>query len=123
MRFARIAVLALITAAVSCGGPGSGLTGTISGGGNGGGGGNAATASVQVTNFAFSPNLVTIAPGGTVTWTWDSGTTSHNVTFTDGVGNSGDRSSGTLTRTFPTQGTFDYRCTIHPGMTGEVVVQ
>jgi plastocyanin len=29
----------------------------------------------------------------------------------------------TFTRTFPSAGTFQYHCTIHPGMVGTVTVQ
>lgn len=41
--------------------------------------GNPMTATVDIPGNVFSPNLVTIAPGGTVTWTNGSGAT-HTVT-------------------------------------------
>ena len=120
MRASRVGVISVVFA-VACGGAGSGLIGTI--GGPNSGGGNPSTAAVQVVNFAFQPSLVTIRPGGSVTWTWNSDTTSHNIAFTDNVQNAGTRKTGTHTRTFTAPGTFTYRCTLHSGETGQVTVQ
>jgi len=83
-----------------------------------------ATASVAATTGnQFNPQNVTITKGGTVTWTF---ATQHNVTF-DGPqppdGNIGTTSSGSVARTFPTANTYPYHCTIHAGMSGQVVVQ
>ncbi|MBI1967044.1 MAG: Ig-like domain-containing protein [Gemmatimonadetes bacterium] len=87
------------------------------------------TASVTVGpqgSLSFSPNAVTIAVGGTVTWTWGSAVT-HNVTFAATAGapaNIGNMSSGSAARQFNSTGTFNYECTIHgPPMTGTVTVQ
>ena len=71
------------------------------------------------------PASLTVTPNTTVTWNFNSGT--HNVTFEDGQGNVGDRTSGTHTRSFSAAGTFRYRCTNHSpdftsGMIGSVVV-
>jgi plastocyanin len=71
----------------------------------------------------FDPQTVTIVPNGTVTWTFQA---LHNVTFTGTAptgGNIPDQQSGSVARTFATAGTYDYRCTIHAGMTGRVTVQ
>lgn len=96
------------------------------GGGGGGGGGTTpvATTAVNVANFSFSPSAITVAPGATVTWTWVSGT--HNVTFGGGemTSTAGNMSSGTHAAAAPaTAGTYNYSCTLHPGMTGTVQVQ
>lgn len=81
------------------------------------------TNAVQVANNLFSPANIQVAPGTTVTWSWPSGTDTHNVTFADGV-NSGDKGAGAVfTRTFNTAGTFNYQCTLHGGMTGSVLVK
>ena len=83
-----------------------------------------ATAAVTATaGNQFQPSQVTIARGGTVTWTFAA---LHNVTFQSGNGvpaNIPNTSSGSVSRTFSTAGTFNYTCTIHPGMNGSVVVQ
>ena len=75
------------------------------------------------TGSQFEPKTVTIAPGGSVTWTFQM---LHNVTFS-GAGPTGgnipDQSTGSASRTFPTAGTYNYSCTIHGGMTGTVTVQ
>jgi plastocyanin len=82
------------------------------------------TATVAATaNSTFEPGTVVIAPNGTVTWTF---ALTHNVTWTSGAptgGNIPDTGSGSVQRTFPTAGTFDYRCTLHAGMNGRVTVQ
>ena len=83
-----------------------------------------ATAAVTASaGNQFQPSQVTIARGGTVTWTFAA---LHNVTFQSGNGvpaNIPNTSSGSVSRTFTTAGTFNYTCTIHPGMNGSVVVQ
>ena len=77
------------------------------------------------TANTFSPNTVTIAKGGTVTWSI--GTRNHNVTFFGGSAgaptNIPTATNTTASRTFPTAGSFPYNCTLHAGMTGIVVVQ
>lgn len=84
---------------------------------------------VSMIDNAFQPDTVMINAGDSVTWTnngafihtstsgdngvwdslWDSGNMAHGVTFTHG---------------FPTDGTFDYFCSLHwiGGMSGVVVV-
>ncbi len=76
---------------------------------------------VTVFNFDFSPELVTIHEGESVTWNWTSG--SHSTTSDDGEWDSGIRSSGdSFTLPFHDSGSFDYHCTPHPFMTGTVDV-
>jgi plastocyanin len=84
------------------------------------------TGDVQASATAnvFSPQIVTISKGGTVTWTFGSRT--HNVTFIQVPGvpqNVPSTSNNSATRTFTTTGTFAYACTIHPGMIGTVIVK
>jgi len=72
---------------------------------------------------AYSPNPVTVAVGGSVTWT-NNDTVTHTSTADGGAWNSGSiGAGGTFTRTFSTAGTFAYHCAIHPGMIGTVTVQ
>lgn len=81
-----------------------------------------ATAAVTVSDFAFTPPSSPLAVGGTVTWTW-AGAVNHNVTFPAGA-SQGNQIAGTFSRTFPTAGSFQYQCTLHPGsMNGTIVVQ
>jgi plastocyanin len=79
---------------------------------------------VVIQNFAFSPATITVSRGATVTWTNDD-TTPHTVTTdTSGGPDSGQIQPGqTFSFTFNTTGTFRYHCSIHPQMTGTVVVR
>jgi plastocyanin len=84
------------------------------------------TASVEASSTAntFSPSQVTIAKGGTVTWTI--GTRRHNVTFfanPSAPTNVESNTNTTASRTFTAAGSFPYNCTLHAGMTGIVIVQ
>jgi plastocyanin len=73
-------------------------------------------------NF-FNPETFTATVGTAVVWTW-TGTLAHNVTFEDQAPGSGDRTSGTFSRTFTAAGSYDYFCTIHGAgvMDGTVTV-
>lgn len=75
-------------------------------------------------NHAFSPTQVTVVRGGTVTWSNGSGF-AHSVNFTSAGAPSDINAfdSGSASRAFQTAGTFSYRCDLHAGMSGTVVVQ
>jgi hypothetical protein len=78
---------------------------------------------VTVSDFAFSPDRLRIAPGTTVTWTFN-GPSNHTVTSLQNLFDSGAKAPGTtFSYTFTTTGSFQYRCTIHPTMRGRVVVR
>jgi plastocyanin len=67
----------------------------------------------------WSPDAVTIAPGEQVTWSNTSGVT-HNIivqgeTLRDGA-------NWSVSKTFPTAGTYTFYCSYHGGMTGTVTV-
>lgn len=80
------------------------------------------TNQITISDNVFSPSSIKVAPNTDVKWTWAQGASVHNVTISDGSG-SGDKSGGdSFTKTFATAGTFDYRCTIHLGMSGSVLV-
>jgi plastocyanin len=81
-----------------------------------------ATNAVTVSDFQFSPANIQVSTGATVTWTWASGSTTHNVTFSDGTASPDLASGATYSRTFNTAGTFSYRCTIHSSMQASVLV-
>lgn len=82
----------------------------------------AAGDAVSIDNFAFAPATLTVHAGGTVTWT-NRDEEPHTVAATDGSFHSPGMGTGaTYSHTFPTAGTFDYVCSIHPSMHGTVVV-
>lgn len=83
------------------------------------------TAAVDVMDNFYSPQTVTIAVGGTVTWTWR-GANSHTVSSNDTTSfdSSPAKSSGTFAHTFPAAGSFPYHCMVHGlAMSGTVTVQ
>jgi plastocyanin len=78
---------------------------------------------VLIQNMAFDPSTVTISVNTTVRWT-NKDAIGHTVTSdTGGLFDSGTISSnGTYSHTFNTAGTYTYHCSIHPDMTGTVIV-
>lgn len=97
-------------------------TGSGGTGSSGAGAGSAGATAVSIANFAFDPASVTAKVGDTVTWTNNDSTT-HTITGDGGL-NSGDVTPGsTFSKTFDKAGTYKYHCSIHPTMTGEIVVQ
>src|SRR5262249_57285745 len=110
MRF-RLSVLAgLIALTVGCGSsspssPSTGTTGTPVSIVNG---------SSTLTTTAYSPNPVSIAVGGTVTWT-NNDSTAHTATGDNRAFSSGNTAPGGKVRqTVSPAGTFPYKCTIPP---------
>jgi plastocyanin len=80
------------------------------------------TPSVTIIDYAFQPTMLTITPGQTVTWT-NTGSEPHNAVAYDGTFSSPVLSQGqTFSFTFPNAGTYAYQCSIHPWMTGSIVV-
>jgi plastocyanin len=81
------------------------------------------TADVNIDNFSFAPGTVTVAVGTTVTWT-NRDDIPHTVVNTDGMFKSKVMDSGEkFAYQFTKPGTFPYFCSVHPKMTGKVVVQ
>lgn len=77
----------------------------------------------KIVDFGFSPTTLTVTVGTTVTWT-NTGQVDHTVTANGGAFASGTLSPGaSFSFTFRTAGTFAYHCTIHPFMTGTVIVK
>ena len=94
------------------------------GGGDDDGGGGAGGAEVSMEGIAFQPAEVTVSAGDTVTWT-NNDSVGHDVTADSfSSGDPGGLASGVaFEHTFEEAGTFDYVCTVHPGMEGTVVVE
>ncbi len=83
------------------------------------------TVTVSIVDNAFTPKTITVPVGTTVRWT-NNGNLPHTVTstsnpkaFDSGTLNPGD----SFEFTFKTAGQFPYRCSIHPSMTGTVIVE
>lgn len=83
----------------------------------------AATVTVRISDFKFTPKTVTINEGDTVTWVND-GPTLHTATAEDGSFDTGNLERGESgSATFDTAGTISYICTPHPFMKGTVIVR
>jgi plastocyanin len=81
------------------------------------------SAKVSIVNFAFTPAEITIAPGESVTWTNDDGAP-HGLEYHDGEKGTDLLLPGTsFSRRFDRPGTYDYNCSVHPYMTGRVIVR
>jgi len=80
-------------------------------------------AQVKIDNFSFGPQTLTIPVGTTVTWT-NRDDIPHTIVSTDGVFKSKVRDTDeTFSFTFTKAGTYTYFCSVHPKMTGKIVVQ
>ena len=80
------------------------------------------TNEVIIEGMAFSPATITVTHGTTITWK-NNDSADHTVSSNIGLFDSGTiNPAGTYSRVFTMTGTFPYRCTIHPSMTGTVIV-
>jgi plastocyanin len=77
---------------------------------------------VTIGNFTFTPQVLTVRSGSTVTWV-NQDDIPHTVVATDQAFRSKVMDSdGQFSFTFGKPGTYAYFCSIHPHMTGKVVV-
>jgi amicyanin len=80
---------------------------------------------VKIDNFSFGPATLTVPVGSTVTWT-NRDDIPHTVVSTDDPKTFKSKVLDTdekFSFTFSKAGTYSYFCSIHPKMTGKVVVQ
>jgi plastocyanin len=83
----------------------------------------AAPAAVRIDNFIFTPPSLVVAPGATVTWT-NADDSPHTVREKDGKFKSAALDTDdTFSQTFTAPGEYEYFCSIHPYMTGKIVVK
>jgi plastocyanin len=81
------------------------------------------TAEVKIDNFVFGPAAITVAAGTTVTWT-NRDDIPHTVVSTEKVFKSKVLDTDEkFSFTFTKPGEYPYFCSIHPKMTGKVIVQ
>jgi plastocyanin len=80
-------------------------------------------AAIKIDNFNFTPPTLVVAPGTTVTWTNDDDSP-HSVREKDGKFKSAALDTDeTFSQIFTAPGEYDYFCSIHPRMTGRIVVK
>lgn len=113
---------------------GGNATSTTGGNATSGSGGNSVTiapgASTPSNGKFFDPATLNVPTGTSVTWT-NGDTTLHTVTSGSPEGGAASGAEfdssyigagKTFEHTFASAGTFDYYCTLHPFMTGKVIV-
>ena len=84
---------------------------------------SAATAEVKIDNFSFGPATLTVSAGTTATWT-NRDDIPHTVVSYDKVFKSKVLDTDEkFSYTFNKPGTYPYFCSVHPKMTGKVIVQ
>ena len=83
----------------------------------------AAAAEVEIDQFAFVPQRITVKAGTTVTWINEDDAphtiTSSSKLFKSKALDTEDK----FAFTFTTPGTYAYFCSLHPHMTGVIVVE
>ncbi|HEY5815158.1 MAG TPA: cupredoxin family copper-binding protein [Solirubrobacterales bacterium] len=77
---------------------------------------------VEIVDFAYDPDPVTVEEGGKVIWI-NRDSAPHTATADDGSFDTGTLEEGKLkSESFKTPGEYAYICSIHPEMQGTVVV-
>jgi plastocyanin len=77
---------------------------------------------VEIVNFTYKPDPVTIQEGGKVTWI-NRDSAPHTATADDGSFDTGELQEGKLkSETFKEAGEFTYFCSVHPNMHGTIRV-
>jgi plastocyanin len=80
-------------------------------------------AAVQIDNFTFKNPVITVKPGTTVTWT-NGDDIPHTVVSKTGAFKSKVLDTGDhFSFTFAKPGQFGYFCSLHPHMTGIIIVK
>jgi amicyanin len=83
----------------------------------------AAETEVDIDQFTFLPQRITVKAGTTVTWI-NEDDAPHTVASSGKVFKSKALDTADkFSFTFTTPGTYDYFCSLHPHMTGAVVVE
>ena len=83
----------------------------------------AAETEVNIDQFTFYPQRITVKAGTTVTWS-NEDDVPHTVASSSKVFKSKALDTADkFSFTFTTPGTYDYFCSVHPHMTGAVVVE
>ncbi len=83
----------------------------------------AKTVTVAIKMFAFTARVITVAPGTTVVWT-NEDEDPHTVTASDRSFHSAALDTGgKFSFTFTKAGDYSYFCSLHPQMTGKVIVK
>ena len=76
---------------------------------------------ITISGFAFAPATLKVSAGETVTWVNEDGAP-HSVAVKDGMASDTLMPSKSYSAQFEQLGNYDYFCSIHPYMAGNIVV-
>ena len=79
-------------------------------------------ATVKIGNFTFGPQELKVKSGTTVTWT-NEDDIPHTVVSPNNYRSKVLDTQGAYSFTFTTPGTYKYFCSLHPHMTGTIIVE
>ena len=77
---------------------------------------------IKIGNFTFGPQELKVKAGTTVTWT-NEDDIPHTVVSPNNFRSKTLDTDGVYSFTFTTPGTYKYFCSLHPHMTGTIVVE
>jgi plastocyanin len=85
----------------------------------------AGSRTIAVKDDVFSPKRATVGKGTLVTWRWTADSSAHDVVSRGAkrFKSSDIQSGGTHRYRFKRVGTYRYVCTLHEGMTGQIIVR
>jgi plastocyanin len=83
----------------------------------------AADMEVKIDNFVFTPQRVTVKAGTTVAWINDDDIPHTVASNTKLFKSSALDTKDKFSFTFTTPGAYEYFCSLHPHMTGAIVVE
>ncbi len=86
--------------------------------------GSAKPVIIGVKGLSFDPKKVTAAPGATINFVWRQNV-AHNIVFDDKSAPKAKTQNKGMwaTKANAKPGTYKYKCTLHPGMAGEIIVK
>ncbi len=83
----------------------------------------AADTNINIDQFAFTPQRVTVKAGATVVWSNDDDVPHTVASSTKAFKSKALDTSDKFSFTFTTPGVYEYFCSLHPHMTGTIVVE
>ena len=83
----------------------------------------ATDAEVDIDQFTFLPQRITVKAGTTVTWINEDDVPHTVASSSKAFKSKALDTADKFSFTFTTPGTYDYFCSLHPHMTGAVVVE
>ena len=80
---------------------------------------------IGLKSLKFTPKKVTVKPGTKINFVWDE-KVAHNIVFSNKGPKSPSINKGSWSpdaKALAKPGTYKYKCTLHPGMDGEITVK